>query len=48
MASQKQLEILKQVLEYNILDCSYWEDDHEFRRVFVKLVEGLNLYYKKV
>lgn len=39
--------LMEQVLEYNILDCSCWQDDHEFRRVFVKLVEGLNLYYKK-
>ncbi len=40
--------LMEQVLEYNILDCSCWQDDHEFRRVFTRLVDGLNLYYKKV
>ena len=34
-------------MEYNILDFSNWHDDGFFKKMFVKLVDGLNLYYKK-
>jgi uncharacterized protein YjbI with pentapeptide repeats len=39
--------IMEQVMEYNILDFSIWTDDGKFEKMFVKLIDGLNLYYKK-
>ncbi|HSO12225.1 MAG TPA: toll/interleukin-1 receptor domain-containing protein, partial [Anaerolineales bacterium] len=39
--------IMEQVMEYNILDFSKWEDDEKFKKMFAKLIDGLNLYYKK-
>jgi len=33
-------------MEYNILDFSKWEDEQEFGKVFRKMVEGLDLFYK--
>jgi uncharacterized protein YjbI with pentapeptide repeats len=38
---------MEQVMEYNILDFSKWENDQEFKKMFAKLSDGLNLYYKK-
>ena len=37
----------ERIMEYNILDFSEWEDDEQFEKMFVKLIDGLNLYYKK-
>jgi hypothetical protein len=38
--------VMEQVLEYNILDFSKWDDDMEFRKLFKKLIDGLELFYK--
>jgi hypothetical protein len=34
-------------MEYNILDFSKWEDKEEFGKMFLKLIDGLNLFYKE-
>jgi len=34
-------------MEYNILDFSIWTDDGKFEKMFGKLINGLDLYYKK-
>lgn len=39
--------IMEQVKEYNILDFSIWQDENKFENVFNKLIDGLNIYYKK-
>jgi hypothetical protein len=39
--------VMEQVMEYNILDFSKWEDEKVFGQMFVKLLEGLQLFYKK-
>lgn len=39
--------IVEQVLEYNILDFSGWEDSTTFKSKFAKLLSGLDLFYKK-
>lgn len=36
----------EQIMEYNILDFSNWQDEVIFQRQFTKLLEGLNLFYK--
>jgi hypothetical protein len=36
----------EQIMEYNILDFSAWQDEAFFRRMSGKLVEGLDLFYK--
>lgn len=36
----------EQIMEYNILDFSDWQDANEFQKLFGKLLEGLNLFYK--
>jgi uncharacterized protein YjbI with pentapeptide repeats len=38
---------MEQVKKYNILDFSEWEDDEQFEKMFVRLIDGLNLFYKK-
>jgi len=38
--------VMEQVMEYNILDFSKWEDDGEFEKQFRKLIDGLDLFYK--
>ena len=37
---------MEQVMEYNIIDFSAWEDDNNFRKNFKKLIDGLELFYK--
>jgi len=37
---------MEQVMEYNILDFSKGEDDGEFGKLFRKLINGLELFYK--
>lgn len=37
----------EQIMEYNILDFSKWKDGAEFAKMFRKLVDGLDLYYKE-
>jgi hypothetical protein len=39
--------IKEQIKEKNILDFSIWNDDKKFEKMFVRLIDGLNLYYKK-
>ena len=39
--------IMEQIMEYNILDFSEWEDDSKFDRTFSKLIDGLELFYKE-
>jgi uncharacterized protein YjbI with pentapeptide repeats len=36
----------EQVMEYNILDFSGWRDEDNFRRMFSRLLDGLDLFYK--
>lgn len=38
--------VMEQVMEYHILDFSKWEDDKVFEKMFVKLLDGLQLFYK--
>jgi uncharacterized protein YjbI with pentapeptide repeats len=38
--------VMQQVMEYNILDFSKWKDDAEFGKLFKKLIDGLELFYK--
>lgn len=39
--------VMEQIMEYNVLDFSGWEDDTKFNEVFAKLLNGLDLFYKK-
>jgi uncharacterized protein YjbI with pentapeptide repeats len=36
----------EQIMEYNVLDFSNWQDPDYMRRMFTRLVEGLGLFYK--
>ncbi len=38
--------VMEQVMEYNILDFSAWQDDEKFGSTFNKLIDGLGLFYK--
>jgi hypothetical protein len=38
--------VMEQIMEYNILDFSAWEDDSKFDDMFRKLIDGLELFYK--
>ena len=38
--------LMEQVMEYNILDFSAWEDNRRFEAIFRKLIDGLQLFYK--
>jgi len=37
--------LMEQIMEYNILDFSAWNDDSKFDHIFRKLVDGLELFY---
>jgi hypothetical protein len=39
--------LMRQVMEYSILDFSAWKDDVFFKKNFKKLIDGLELYYSK-
>jgi hypothetical protein len=39
--------VMEQIMEYNILDFSKWQDEQVFGQMFVKLLDGLQLFYKK-
>ena len=39
--------VMEQVMEYNILDFSKWENEQVFGQMFVRLLDGLQLFYKK-
>lgn len=45
--SKWEKRMMEQIKKYNILDFSEWKDDEKFKRMFVRLIDGLNLYYKK-
>lgn len=36
----------EQIMEYNVLDFSSWQDSDYMRRMFTRLIEGLGLFYK--
>lgn len=38
--------LMEQIMEYNILDFSKWEDDKFFKPVFNKMINGLDMFYK--
>ena len=38
--------VMEQIMEYNILDFSMWNDDDKFGTTFNKLIDGLELFYK--
>jgi uncharacterized protein YjbI with pentapeptide repeats len=38
--------VVEQVMEYNILDFSDWKDDTKFEKLFRKLIDGLELFYR--
>ncbi len=38
--------VMEQIMEYNILDFSEWDDDVKFEGMFRKLIDGLELFYK--
>jgi TIR domain/Pentapeptide repeats (8 copies) len=38
--------IMEQIMEYNILDFSAWQEDVKFEGMFRKLINGLELFYK--
>jgi hypothetical protein len=40
--------VMEQIMEYNILDFSNWQDDSKFGSTFNKLIDGLELFYKGV
>lgn len=39
--------IMEQIMEYNILDFSAWQDKSTFQIKFSKLLQGLDIFYKK-
>ncbi len=39
--------LMEQVMKYNILSFCEWQEDTSFRKMFARLVDGLDLYYKK-
>jgi len=39
--------VKEQVMGYNILDFSKWKDDAEFGKLFKKLIDRLELFYKR-
>jgi uncharacterized protein YjbI with pentapeptide repeats len=39
--------IMEQIMEYNILDFSGWRDDTKFDGMLRRLIEGLELFYKR-
>lgn len=36
----------EQIKEYNILDFSNWKDENVLRRTFMRMIEGLDMFYK--
>ena len=37
----------KQIMEYHILDFSKWQNEGEFVKMFRKLIDGQDLFYKE-
>lgn len=46
MSAKWPARLMEQIKEYNILDFSKWEDDKSFKQVFIKMVNGLDMFYK--
>jgi uncharacterized protein YjbI with pentapeptide repeats len=38
--------LMEQIMEYNILDFSAWQDEGKFDEMFRRLIDGLDLFYK--
>ena len=38
--------VMEQIMEYNVLDFSEWQNDNKFDDMFRKLIDGLELFYK--
>jgi hypothetical protein len=36
----------EQIMEYNILDFSGWQDEKVMQGMFTKLLDGLSIFYK--
>lgn len=45
-SSQWPKRVMEQIMEYNILDFSEWQDDSKFDDIFRKLIDGLDVFYK--
>jgi hypothetical protein len=45
---QWEKRLRRQIMKYNILDFSKWKDNQEFEKMFRRLIEGLDIFYKKV
>jgi hypothetical protein len=39
--------IIERILKYNIIDFSVWKDDRKFDEMFHRLIDGLELFYKR-
>ena len=46
MSAKWPTRLMEQIKEYNILDYSKWEDDKSFEKVFNKMINGLDMFYK--
>jgi len=46
-SSKWEERVMEQIMKYNILDFSKWEDESAFEEKFAKLLSGLDLFYKK-
>jgi hypothetical protein len=44
--SKWEKRLIEQIMKYNILDFSAWNDDSKFEGMFRKLIDGLELFYK--
>ncbi len=42
----KGIRYWREIMEYNILDFSAWQNDSKFENMFRKLIDGLELFYK--
>jgi hypothetical protein len=45
-SSRWPMRVMEQIMEYNILDFSDWQDDRQFESMFRRLIDGLQLFYK--
>jgi uncharacterized protein YjbI with pentapeptide repeats len=37
----------EQIMEYHIMDFSKWKDEEEFGKIFEKLIQGLDIFYRE-
>ncbi|MBI5950504.1 MAG: toll/interleukin-1 receptor domain-containing protein [Chloroflexi bacterium] len=45
-SAQWPARLMEQIMEYNILDYSKWNDDKAFGQVFNKMIAGLDMFYR--